>query len=247
MLIRDLVPKFNAQFGTDYTESSIRAALKNHGIKCGRPYGKHLMLSRLYTPDQAQFLRDNYPGRSLAELTAIFNEHFQTDRTEQQIKTFVHNRGIVSGRTGRFEKGHKPWNNGTKGQGLTVPNSGSFKTGSNPPNRKPVGSERIDPRQGYVLVKINEQDPYTGFPTRYKLKHIVVWEQHHGPVPAGSVVIFADGNRSNCGIANLRLVSRAELLHLNRWYAETPVELKPSALALTKLEVKVHGLARVAA
>jgi hypothetical protein len=239
MNTRSLALAFNAQFGMDKTEVAIKSALQNHRIFCGRKH-KDRLISRLriYTTEQAQFLRDNYAGRSIAELTAMFNDRFGTDMTEQQIKTFVSNRGITSGRTGCFEKGNKPWNTGTKG--LTVANATSFKKGNVPANRNPLGFERIDSKDGYILIKIAEQDPYTGFPTRYKHKHVHIWEQAHGrPVPEGMIVAFRDSDRRNIEPENLMLISRAELLRLNKnGYKDAPDELKPSVLALSKLEVK---------
>lgn len=246
MKIHDLALAFNMRFGTDKTETAIKSALQNHRIFCGRKY-KDRLISRLriYTTEQIRFLRDNYAGRSVVELMAIFNDRFGTDMVLQQIKTAVHNRGITSGRTGCFEKGHKPWNTGTKGQGLTGANVMSFKKGNVPPNRKPLGSERVDKKDGYILIKIAERDPHTGFPVRHKHKHVYVWEQDNGPVPEGMVVAFRDSDRLNIEPENLMLVSRAELLRLNqRGYKDTPDELKPSVLALSKLEVKTFAARR---
>jgi len=238
MKIKDLAVAFNERFGMDKTESQIKSSLQNHGIKCGRAPGDRLMSRiRLFTEEQLQFTRDNYKDRSMLEMTALFNARFGTGMSLKQIKTLVHNRGITSGRTGYFPKEHKPWNTGTKG--LTRANKTSFKEGGAPPNRKPLGTERIDSKDGFILMKIAERDPYTGFPTRYKHKHVYVWEQAHGPVPKGMVVAFINGERTPCELENLMLISRAELLNLNRHgYKDTPTELKPSVLALSTLQVK---------
>jgi transposase-like protein len=46
--------------------------------------------------------------------------------------------------------------------------------------------------------------------------HHVIWEEHHGrKVPAGSVLIFADGNKNNFAPRNLRLVSRNQICRQN--------------------------------
>lgn len=242
MNIRGLTQAFNDNFGTEKTEVAIKSALSNHRITCGRT-GKNRLISRQrsFTCEQEQFLRDNYTGRSVAEVTAIFNEWFRTNKTVKQVKWFVHNHGINSGRTGQFEPGNKPWNTGTKG--LVKPNKGNFKNGHRPPNRKPIGSERICPKDGFVQIKVAEKDPYTGFPTRYKHKHVHVWESENGPTPKGMVVAFKDSNKLNCEPENLMLISRAELLRLNKYgYKDTPDELKPSVLAMVKLEVKTFSI-----
>ena len=244
MNIRSLTKAFNAKFGMEKSETAIKNTLNNHCIKCGRAH-KDRLISRLriYTEEQAQFIAENYFSRSIEELKALFNNRFGTSMTWQQIKSFVHNRGIISGRTGHFKKGHMPWNGGTKGQRLTTANKSSFKKGNAPKNRKPLGHERIDPRDGYIMIKVAEKNPHTGWPTRYKHKHVHIWEQENGPVPEGMIVAFKDGDPGYCEMDNLMLISMAELLNLNHHgYKAIPAELKPSVLALSKLQVKTHSL-----
>ncbi len=243
MHVRDLTRAFNKTFGTEKTDGMIEAALKKRKIKCGRSH-KYRLIQRLriFTPEQARFLRNNYTGNSIEYLTRLFNTIYKTDMRESQIKAFVKNRGITSGRTGRFEPGHKPWNTGTKGKGLTGRNITSFKKGNVPPNRKPLASERIDSKDGYTLIKVAEPDPHTGFPTRYKHKHVHIWEQANGPVPEGMILAFRDGDKTNTALENLMLISRAELLRLNKHgYKDSPDVLKPSVLALAKLEAKTFA------
>ena len=188
-------------------------------------------------------MRDNYKMIGVKEITLLLNERFQINLKPSQVKTYVQNHGIKSGRTGCFKKGHTPANKGTKG--LTGANPGSFKPGNVPPNRKPMGAERICSKDGYILKKIKEVDPYTGFGTRYRLKHIHIWEQANGPVPEGQVVAFIDGDKTNCRLENLMLISRLELLNLNQLgYKDMPGALKPSALALAKLRAKTSAVER---
>src|SRR5574343_1302013 len=173
MTIRDLAASFNARFGLTKTEGAIKAALDRHKITCGRGYGAHLVPPyRNYTEEQARFLREGYTEMTIRTLTAAYNAHFHTCLTEDKAKAFMGNHGVKSGRTGRFEKGITPWNTGT--MGICKGSSTSFKKGNIPANRKPLGSERYDPRYG-AYIKVAETDPHTGFPTRYRLKSRVVW------------------------------------------------------------------------
>ena len=189
------------------------------------------------TPEQLEFLRTGYRTMPVPELTAAFNARFGETRIKENIKTTLNNYHITAGRTGHFEKGGQSWNKGVKG--YMGANPTSFKKGSVPPNRKPLGTERICPKDGFVQIKVAEPDPYTGFPTRYKHKHVHVWEQENGPVPKGHVVAFIDGNMQNCEPENLMLITRAVLLILNLHnYKDVPAELKPTVLALAKLEAK---------
>ena len=241
MNVRDLTRAFNSHFKSNKTEGQIKAALKNHKIRCGRAHKDRLIdRNRLFSPDQVEFLIKNYSGRSIAEMTELFNNHFGTRRTRQQIKTAVHNRGITSGRTGHFPKNHKPWNHGTKGQGLTGANRGSFQKGNLPPNRKPLGSERICSKDGYVYIKVAGWDHNFNRPTRWKQKHIHIWEQKNGPVPDGFCLKFIDGDKTHIDTSNLRLISRVLNLRLNKHgYNDAPDEIKPSILALARMETKM--------
>jgi hypothetical protein len=197
------------------------------------------------TPGQLKYLRINYRRLLQGELTEAFNKHFGTHYTEAQVKGCLSRERIHCGRPGYFQKGLIPWNYGTKGMGIMPGrNVTSFKKGNIPPNRKPLGTERIDPKDGCIYVKVRQRDPNTGFPTRYLLKHRWIWETIHGPIPPGMAVAFKDGNQLNCKYKNLMLISRAELLVLNQHrYKTMPKKLKPVTLTLAKLEVARQRLA----
>ncbi|MEW3732841.1 HNH endonuclease signature motif containing protein, partial [Pseudomonas aeruginosa] len=87
----------------------------------------------------------------------------------------------------RFKKGNTPWNCGMKG----LPARGrapetQFKKGQKPHTWLPVGSTRD-----------------------WKGIHILLWEEHFGPIPAGHCVCFKDNNKQNVVIDNLELITRA--------------------------------------
>jgi hypothetical protein len=248
MRVPELTRAFNKRFGTDLSEEQIHGVLSRYKIRCGRKPG-FVEGERygLFTKRQVAFIEKKYRVLSLSRLTVALNEKYGSDFTVQQLRWFTRNHRIRSGRTGCYEKGHKPWNAGTKGQGLTGPNSGSFKKGNVPANTKLLGAERICPKDGYALIKVAERNPYTGCPTRYKAKHIVLWEKVHGLVPPGKMVCFADGNNKNISIDNLMLVDRALHVRLNQnHYAQAPDELKPSILTLSKLQTKKGARKRAA-
>ena len=62
---------------------------------------------------------------------------------------------------------------------------------------------------GYIEVKVEE-------PSTFKLKHRIVYEQLKGPIPDGYNVVFADGDKSNLESDNLILVTKSEMLVMNR-------------------------------
>ena len=173
---------------------------------------------------------------SRKEITIAFNQYFNLDRPYASIVACLKNNSITSGKDCRFLKGHKPWNKGKKG--YMGANRTSFKKGHLPHNHRPLWSERVS-KDGYIEISVPEKNPYTGFKTRFKHKHIWLWEQVHGKVPDGYVVIFKDGNVRNFEPTNFELVTRATLLSMNQQgYKTQPDELKPSVLALAKLEAK---------
>ncbi len=234
MTVIELTEAFNTRFGLQQTRTAIHSTLGRENIRRGRRIliGKRLT----YNGEQIDFLKTNYRRLPLIELSDLFNEHFGTHKTKVQIATFLKNHGITSGRTGRFIKGQKSWNKGVKG--YMGPNATSFKKGNRPKNWKPLGTERIT-KDGYIEIKVAERNPYTGFPTRYRLKHQVLWESVNGPIPAGKIVIFLDGDKSNCAFENLVCISRAAGVRLNQFgYMSLPDDLKPSMLALVQLKVK---------
>lgn len=246
MNVRDLTLAFNSHFCLKKTESSIRSALRKYKIRCGRN-GKDKLIThkRLLTYEQDQFVRTECIGRPREETLKLLNKKFSLNIKTHQYVAYTKNHKISSGLTGCFEKNQKPWNAGTKGQGLTGANSGSFKKGDAPINRKPLGSERICPKDGFILIKVAEKDPHAGFNTRYKHKKRHVWEKNFGPIPEDKIVAFIDGDKLNCDPENLMLISRAELLTLNRYgYREMPKELKPTILAVSKLKVATKAIER---
>lgn len=244
MRVPELTEAFNAEYGLDLKPPQVKSTLQNHKFLCGRPTGNRKGERLEYTQEQEQFVRENYPHMSRSELTAAFNERFGKSKTSSQVICFAKRCGIRSGRSGCFQPGSKPWNTGTKG--LVPPNSGQFKPGSVPINLKDEGFERVNV-YGYIEVKISESNPYTGAPTRFKLKQIVVWEAANGPIPKGHKLRFIDGDKLNCTLKNLELVSNAEHLHMNRvGYSEVIPEMKSIAKTLIKLEVKTFARKREA-
>ena len=190
----------------------------------------------VYTEEQLEWLRVNYQTAAVSALVIGFNAIFGQARTAVAIKGILFRKGGRSGRTGYFSKGDESWNKGKKG--FMGANATSFRMGDIPANTKPLWSERIS-KDGLVEMKVPESNPYTGHTTRFKHKHVWIWEQTNGPRPKGQAIVFRDGNNRNFAIDNLMLVSRAELLIMNQHgYHQTPDDLKPAVLTLVKVEMQ---------
>jgi hypothetical protein len=182
-----------------------------------------------YTNEQLDFLRANRT-QDRRTLAGMFNKKFGTEKTEAEIKSLCKRRRILTGRTGQFERGNLPWCAGKTG--VHQGNATSFKKGQASHNKCPVGAERLTTGDNYVKVKVAE-------PNVWEFKHLLLWRQHHGEIPENHAVVFIDNDRSNIAIENLQLISRAELLYLNRnGFADAPAEIRPTAIAIAKLAVK---------
>ena len=169
------------------------------------------------------------------------------DVTQEHIVALCTRRGWLTGRTGRFAKGHavKPKTYAAAHH----PNCRrtQFKRGNRPHTTKHLGHERTD-REGYVLVSVAETNPHTGFERRYVFKHRHLWVQANGPVPEGHVLKCLDGDRANSDPSNWAAVPRAMLPRLNgrsgRNYDRAPAELKPTIMAIARLEHVAQEAAR---
>ena len=111
----------------------------------------------------------------------------------------------------QFVKGHQPANKGKRieefmtAEGIENSTRTRFRKGHRPANTRAVGTEVVH-ADGYVFVKVDGGKPV--------LKQRYVWEQAHGPIPPGYCIRFRDGNRQNCDLSNLEMISRGDSARL---------------------------------
>ena len=196
---------FNEHFGMNASEDAIRKLRLRNGIKLTVP-----RTVRQYTDEQIAYLKElSERGLFNREITRLFNERFDTSRTENAIQQQRCKYGIKTTARYYWKKGCKPWNKGMKGWFAPGTERTQFKKGDMPQTWVPVGSETVT-EDGYLKVKVAN-------PNKWVYKHRQVWEQHHGrEVPDGHAVIFGDGDRRNIDPENLLLVSRAQLCRMNQ-------------------------------
>ncbi|MEZ6854167.1 HNH endonuclease signature motif containing protein [Halodesulfovibrio aestuarii] len=240
MSIRELTDVFNAHFGTDKKYSAIRSVMQAYDIKNGRGTGYEKGKFQMFTKEQIAFIKDGYKRMTIRELAEELNTTYGLSVTHSQLNSFVKRNKIRSGRTGQFPKGHVPWSASVAGKGILKANKTSFKKGNVPANVRPMHAERIN-KDGFIEIKIDEPNPFTGHDTRFKCKHVWLWEQAYGAVPKGQCIRFKDGDKMNCVLGNLEMVNQQENLQLNRMgHNSLPEELKPSSMAIAKLTVKTR-------
>lgn len=185
----------------------------------------------IWTNEEKEYLKEITPGHHYNEIHKLFNEKFNLNLTIGQIKGAIGRYKLNTGFNGQFQKGHIPANKGTKG--LSGPNKTSFKKGHRPSNWRPVGSERIT-KDGYTEIKVEGSN-------KWRLKHQVIWEKYNGKIPKGHTIIFGDGNKQNLDINNLILVTRKQLLILNRnSLIKNDIELTKIAVNIAKIYEKIN-------
>lgn len=173
-----------------------------------------------YTNEENKFFIEFVPGHTDKETAAEFEKRFGRKINTGAVgnrKTLLGIRNGLIG--GRFEKGQVSHNKGivrTKwmsAESIAICEKTQFTKGHTPANTRAVGEERIT-KDGYIMVKKAARNETNN--NFFDLKHKIVWEAAYGKIPKGHCLIFLDGDKTNCDLNNLRLVSRAELARLNQ-------------------------------
>jgi len=90
------------------------------------------MKSRLFNAEEEEFILNNYKGTPHKKLTQMLNEKFDKNHKWEQVKTYCHNRKLINGLSGKFQKGRTPH------------------------NHRPTGHEFFSDYDGYWFVKVSE-------------------------------------------------------------------------------------------
>lgn len=187
----------------------------------------------VWSSEEKEYLKKITPGHHHTEIQALMSEKFSYEYSTEQIKGALTNHKLTTGFTGYFEKGHVSANKGVKGKHAKGSEKGWFKEGNKPTNYKPLGAEIVN-AVGYAMVKTTE-------PNTWRLKHQLIWEEYNGPIPKGHSVIFGDGDRNNLDINNLILVSKNQLLTLNRnKLIKNDAELTIIGVAIADVYIKIN-------
>lgn len=176
------------------------------------------------------------------EAHALFVEIFKRpDVSMTNFNALCKRNGWFTGRSGQFVKGEKRADNPAR-KGYAPPGceKGWFKPGVRRGRAnaiyQPVGAERTS-REGYLERKINDAMPFN---RRWRAVHLIEWEAVHGPLPEGHILKNLSGDRTNTAPSNYEAIPRALLPRLNgrfgRGYDAAPEEVKPTILAIAKLE-----------
>ena len=207
-----LTKAFNDKFGLDKSETAIHSLLYYHGFRSGNTDSVPLRLKgNKYSQEQIEYIREGYKSMNIHQLTKSFNLRFLAQRTEGSIQGAL--------------KAHNL--HGKRNDGLRS----SFT--------KEIGSERVCSNTGFIIIKVDEPNPYWGGKTRQRHKHLVIWEKANGPIPEGHRIRFLDGNKLNCTLENLALFTMTENMFLNHLgFNAAPDELRKTIILTAKLKAK---------
>jgi hypothetical protein len=194
------------------------------------------MKARPFTDDEIAVIRQLYPDHRTEDIAKQLNRSInsiygkahslslkKSHEFKQSPQCGILIKGHKKGAQTQFKKGHIPVNKGKKGEdymskeSLKKMRNTFFQKNHIPHNALPVGSESVNV---YLYIKLPGE-------RKVKIKHRWVWEQANGPIPKGYNVQFKDGNRLNCHIDNLYLISRADqLAKENGFYVRYPEEIR---------------------
>lgn len=163
------------------------------------------------------FLKKYLGEKTPKEITELFNEEFNTNKSIDAIKGAVYYKGW------RFKI--KPG----VGKGNQV-------------RSLPLGSKRLN-KDGYVEVKIANE--LKAEQKNWKLYHHVIWEEKHGHIPDDHVVIFLNRDKNDIRLENLLCIERKVWMRLsrNKMIYDDP-ELMKAAININKVIVKQDDLVR---
>jgi len=208
------------------------------------------MNGKPWTAKELKLMRKHYRGIPTFKVAALLS------RTERSIYQQADKMGLKKsqkfmqspysgrmrpgsrrGEPTRFKPGHIPHNKGKKGWsagGRSVKTR--FKKGHRPQTWVPIGSKRIT-KDGILQTKVSD----TGYtPRDWKSVHSLLWEAHNGPVPAGHIVVFRNGNRRDIRIENLELITRVENMRRNSIH-NLPEALAETCRTLGVLHRHIHA------
>ena len=189
-------------------------------------------------------LYPNHSSKYIAELlgvsiTKVYNTAWAANvkKSAEYMLTPESGRIIEPSVANQFKPGHTPHNKGkqlsAKIYEKVAPTM--FKRGNKPHNTKPNGTINVRADKSgrlYQYIKIKD--------CQWELLQRYVWTQAHGEIPAGSVVIFLDGNYLNCDLNNLQVISRRENMARNT-IQRYPAELQEVMKLTCKLKRKTNG------
>jgi hypothetical protein len=206
--LRELYPELTTHKVAEIlglSRSSVASRAKLLGIRKKAGYKWTVKDSAEDRIDIVEFKR-MYPNTSNNDMAKTFKIGYGT------VKNIANKYGLRKAagfsNSGRFKKGQKSWNKGTKGVCIGGVQT-QFKKGHKPKNTLHDGAIRVrtdrlknGTERKYQWIRISEG--------KWHMLHVHRWEKANGAVPRGHIVVFRDGDTMNCELSNLRLKTRQQ-------------------------------------
>lgn len=179
---------------------------------------------KIWSEEQKMILKRLYPDSTMQEMIAALNNEFDKDQIQKKSqKMGIKKSAAFRERFGLDENGRltgkaAPHNKGKKFEVGGRSAEFHFQKNNMPHNSVPVGTIRHE-KEGYLKIKIAERD-------KWELLHREVWKRENGAYPPDNcVIVFKDGNKENCDISNLEILTRQEFMLRNSMH-RFPEELR---------------------
>lgn len=232
---KEIAEAFNKRFNKQITTQRVHSFKSNNKIRSGTTNGLKTGSYSVWTKEIREFFYEYNPGHIATEMQQALFEKFGKKFTIGQITAFRKNHNLKCGVCTKYKKGNIPANTGKHGLAPEAFYRNTWRKGHVTWNKAVVGAETVT-TDGYVKVKIAQ-------PNVWAFKHTLIWEKENGKVPEGFIVVFKDGNKLNCTIENLDLISRAENAVINRCGLRAS-GLYSTAKVVAQLQIKVAKLKR---
>ncbi len=203
------------------------------------------MNGKKWTDQEIEYLKLNFANMYTNQLCNILNKSYTSiagkayllrlKKSPEFLKMELArqaDRLKVDGAGFRFKKGNTPENKGKpmpehlyKRFAPTM-----YQKGHQPHNLQRDGAERMT-KDGYIQIRISKNV--------YKLKHRIIYEQHHGTIPDDMKIRFKDGNKLNVNIENLEAITIAENMAKNT-IMRFPTEVRQTIRILNKIKKVIN-------
>lgn len=156
-----------------------------------------------YSSEQIAFIMQHAHSMTIPQLTEMFNAHFMTNITRGAMQHICERKSIFPDR---------------KGLKMVAGEKNPFSP------TLPIGSETISAGKVYVKVADNptiSSKSSFGDNGNWLQKNRYVYEQRHGKIPEGYLLVALDGNRNNFDPDNFYAVPRriGMILGANKWFS----------------------------
>ena len=210
--VKILTESFNNRFNCKVSISAVRQQCVNY---LGIAFGDPQVD---WSEEENEFILQNYGSYTFQELSQMIFDKFGRKVTWYGVRSHCYK---------------------TLGLKLDDPGKFAFRW-----KQEPVGTEKVF--EGYTWVKVynepGKRGSHDAYRNNWKMKHQIIWEQHHGPIPEGCQVIFLDRDRSNLNIENLYCIDKQALGYLtgNKMWRKYK-SLLPVAIKWAELQSVLSG------